>query len=475
MKHFYRIISISFFNVIIIPQINYAQKQNTYSFSLKTAQEYAIKHNYNAIKSKKDIEKTSQQIWEIIAGGLPKITAKIDYKNFIEQAGSLVPASAFDPTPKIIQAAKEYFGLNPSKKYTPSSEYINMRFGQPQTLDASITITQKLFNGEDIVALQSIETIKNIAKYAESKTILSIKEAVMNSYGGVLISKENLKILEKQKENTLKNLQDTKVSLENGFIEKENVEQLELSLNDVENQIDKAQQQVKTAINLFKYILGIDIYTPNDIEFEDEIETFITSSIEFDTMLVNDDLDYSQLIDYKIQENTVKSNELLLKSEKLKYLPSLSAFLTYSKIGNNNDLDFFKKDVIWQTSALLGVSLNIPIFSSFKRYAKIQQAKIDLDKSNIDLFETKNKLKLDYDNAKIDYNFAQKQFYNANKNMKLSQYILKKTNEKFNLGTTSSFELLDAYNQVSLRQQKYLQSLSELIKTKAKLYKILNL
>ena len=474
MKYIYTVLK-PFLYAIIIAHNCHAQHQDTYTFNLKSAQAYAAKHNYNAIKSERDIEKTSQRIWEIIADGLPQISAKVDYKNFINQPGSLVPSSAFDPVPKIIETAKEYFGLDPSKKYTPPSDYINLQMGQPQTLEASITLEQKLFDGDFIVSFQSREVLRNTAKYAKSKTLLDIKESVMNSYGGVLISKESLKILEEQRKITSKNLHDTKRSFESGLLKDEDIKQLELSLKDLENQINKAKQQVKTAINLFKYILGIDIYTPSTIKFEDTIETFITSSITSDNPTTKNNFDYSKLIDYKNQENTVRTQELLLKSEKFKHLPSLSAFLTQSQTGSSEDINFFKEEATWQNSTVLGISLSIPVFSSFGRYAKVQQAKIDLDKSNVDLINIKNKLKLDYDNAKIDHNFAKQQFHNAASSMKLSQYILERTHEKFKVGTASSFELYTAQNQLMLRQQNYLQSLSELVRTKAQLYKILNL
>ena len=75
-----------------------------------------------------------------------------------------------------------------------------------------------------------------------------------------------------------------------------------------------------------------------------------------------------QLID--IQENV---SEQLLKLEKSKYLPVISAFYRHQEQTNQPAFNFAVKDVI-------GASLNLPIFTSGIRSSKVSQAKYDLQK-----------------------------------------------------------------------------------------------
>ena len=73
----------------------------------------------------------------------------------------------------------------------------------------------------------------------------------------------------------------------------------------------------------------------------------------------------------------------------------------------------------------------MPIFSSFGRQAKTQQAKIEVDKAKTILEETEQKLKLAYDNAKSDYEFSIEQYNSTKESLRLAERIEKKQEIKF--------------------------------------------
>jgi len=136
---------------------------------------------------------------------------------------------------------------------------------------------------------------------------------------------------------------------------------------------------------------------------------------------------------------------------------------------------FLTKDQTWLGSSLLGVNINVPIFSSFRRSSRTQQAKIALEQSKIDLQQTSEELKLQVASAKSDYQFSLDQYVTAKENLNLSERIEHKENLKFFEGVGSSFELTVAQNQLYQKQQDYLQSILSIINAKIKLENALNL
>ena len=178
---------------------------------------------------------------------------------------------------------------------------------------------------------------------------------------------------------------------------------------------------------------------------------------------------------YKIAENDRETKRLMVKLEKSKNLPTLNAFVNYGTQAFSNEFTFFDSDQRWFQSSLLGVSLNVPIFSSFGRKAKTAQAKIDLENSDIRLEETKQKLKLQVESAKNDYQFSVESYQTAKKNVDLAERIEKKQRIKFFEGLSSSFDLLQAQNQLYSQQQNYLQSMLDVIAKKAALENALNI
>ena len=132
------------------------------------------------------------------------------------------------------------------------------------------------------------------------------------------------------------------------------------------------------------------------------------------------------------------------------------------------------KDQKWFASTLFGVSLNVPVFSSFKRNSRVQQAKIALVQEKNSLTQAEEKLKLQVENAKANYQFAIDNFNTNKQNMALAKRIEKKEQIKFFEGVGSSFNLTQAQNQLYTTQQQYLSAIVQIINSKASLETSLN-
>jgi outer membrane protein len=180
-------------------------------------------------------------------------------------------------------------------------------------------------------------------------------------------------------------------------------------------------------------------------------------------------------IDFKIAENDKEVKRLMLKREKSMYLPSLSAFVNYGAQAFSDSFTFFDNDQRWFQQSLFGVSLNVPVFSSFGRNATTTQAKIALETADLRLQETKERLRLLAEKAKSEYQFSIENYQTAKKNVGLAERIENKQRIKFFEGISSSFDLLQAQNQLYTQQQNYIQSMLDVIAKKAALENALNI
>jgi outer membrane protein len=77
--------------------------------------------------------------------------------------------------------------------------------------------------------------------------------------------------------------------------------------------------------------------------------------------------------------------------------------------------------------------------------------------------------------AKSEYQLSIENYQTSKKNVGLAERIEKKQRIKFFEGISSSFDLLQAQNQLYAQQQKYIQSMLDVIATKATLENALNL
>ena len=343
-------------------------------------------------------------------------------------------------------------------------------FGKKQNLSASVTLSQLIFDGSYLVALQASKAYLKISEQANEKTEILTREAVVNAYGAVLVAEKSLLILAGNVNILEKNLHDAQKIYENGFNEQEDVEQLEITLGTLKNQRNNLEKMKGIAYQMLNLALGNSINTV--LVLTDSLDTLATTNI--DLGLLSETFNFSNHIDFKIAENDRESKRLLMQLERSKALPSLSAFVNYGNQAFSDSFSFFNRSQQWFDSSLLGVSLKVPIFSSFSRKARTAQARIALETSDIRLEETKQRLSLMAQKAKNEYQLSVENYTTAKRNVQLSERIEKKQRIKFFEGISSSFDLLQAQNQLYTQQQNYVQSMLDVIAKKVALENALN-
>ena len=432
----------SLFKLLIITVSYFGFAQETpQNFSLQEAIDFALENNRQAKNATLDIEAAKKQKWETTATGLPQINAAVDYQNLIKQ---------------------QFESVDFNQDGIPD-------FGAKNSVNASATLSQLLFDGSYLVGLQSAKVYLEISKNAKEKTDLEVRKAVINAYGNVLMAEESVSILENNIKILQKNLDETTKIYENGLEEEESVEQLQITLSSVQSNLNNTKRLKNLAYQMLSITIGLDYNTP--IILTDDLESLTVKNILQDGI---EDADVKNTIDYKIAANDKTSKELLLKLEKSKALPTLSAFLSGAYIGNNNEFKFLSDQQKWIGTATFGASLNIPIFSSGMRSAATQRAQINLEKAQINLDETEQQLKLQIEAAKSDFILATEEYENKKQNLNLAERIENKNQTKFFEGVGSSFELRQAQTQLYTAQQEFLQAMLDVINTKAELETLTN-
>jgi outer membrane protein TolC len=224
----------------------------------------------------------------------------------------------------------------------------------------------------------------------------------------------------------------------------------------------------KESLNM---VLGLPIYT--EVELLEDLEN-LANRDALEANLITEDLQVENAIEFKIANNLVEQRELEMKLEKSKALPSLSAFANYGQTSFGEDFEFFSSRADWFEFSTIGVSLNVPIFSSLQRSARTQKAKIEMEKAETQKVEAVNQIKLQLNNAKSNFEFAIDNYELSKDNLKLAERIEYKNQIKFKEGVGTSFELRQAQLQLYTAQNELLQSMLDIINSKAEIEKIIN-
>ncbi|MFD0977024.1 TolC family protein [Salinimicrobium gaetbulicola] len=414
------------------------------SLSLKEALAMGMENNYNSVKSEKEVEIALKQKWEIISQGLPQINGNVDYQNFLKQPVTLIPGEIADGDP---------------------GTFVPVRFGTKQNLNATATWSQLIFDGSYIVGVQSARTLLQISKNAKVKTDLEVRKAIINAYGNVLLAEESVEILKSNLSTVEKNLNDTQKIFENGLAEEEDVEQLKITRIGLENNLNRSIRMKDISYQMLNMALGMPVDTK--IVLTEDLDALAMRFLDLE--LLEKSIPVEENIDVRIAQNTAEAANIFVRLEKAKALPSLTGFLNYGAAGYSDDFSFFEDDQKYYSQSILGVSMNIPIFSSGMRSSRTQQKELEFEQALLDLEQTRNQIRLEIESARSNYKFSIENYQAQQENLALAQRIENKNQIKFFEGLASSFELSEAQRQLYVAQQNLLQSMLEVITSKVEL------
>jgi len=422
-----------------------ANAQQTREFSLQQALDYALENNYDLMKSEKDIEAAKQTVRESTSLGLPQVNASVGYNNNIA-------------SPVIIMPAMPPLTDEPSE----------VQFGTKHDATLSGNVTQLIFSGEYLVGLKAARKYLETTSVDFFKNKTAVVQQVANSYYAVLTTEKGLEIIDTTLKVTRNLANETQQLYEAGFSEDIDVDQLELLVSDLEASRVYFINQLNITHSFLKFYLAISatdsLVLTDNLDFI--LENMEESSIMLQPFEVNTNPDFYSLLKQK------ELNELQVQLEKASYLPSINASLYYQTQAQREEFNFFNSGR-WYASSALGVTMNIPIFSSGQRDSKLKQAKIAYEQMEIMEDQLENQLNLQFENARSEYLNSFTVYENKDKNRKVAEKIYFKTSEKYKQGLASSLDILNTHNQFLNAERDYLAASQAFLQAGEELKKIL--
>lgn len=414
---------------------------------LNDAIQLAKTNNRTLQNASKDVLMARQKRWETIAIGLPQVSLSAGYVNAIKQPVSLIPA--------------EFFGGQPG-------EFNEVIFGTEQSANAGLRLEQLIFDGSYLVGLQASEIYLRISKQAYTKTEQAIIQATTDAYVNALLAKAQVGILEQNLEAAEQNLSEIKAVFENGLTEEENVQQLQLIATSLQSSLTYTKQMADVAKNVLRYVMGMELDAPLTLVSTLEGLALQLQSERSETLTLKNN------IDYQMAQNDIRTKELLLKLERFKSLPRISAYLSGGYDGYNQEFAFTQPEQNWFGRASFGLNLSFPVFSSFQSQAKRQQAKLALEQAKNLAENVEQELLLEESRLRNAVQFNLEKMKTTAANLALASAIEKKNQIKFKEGLVSGFTLRQAQTQLYDAQNDYLTTMQQLVISKTSLSLLLN-
>jgi outer membrane protein len=427
---------------------SYAQQASpdtghTHNYSLAECISYAYQHQDSVVNAGLDVKSAGYKVKETIGQGLPQISGTAQFQDYLRLPVTLVDVSSFEPS-------------------VPKGTLAPFKLGLNYQTTAALNLTQKIFDGNYLVGVKASKTYKELYERSLTRSRIEANVSVTKAYYQVLVSDEQIKLLDANIKQLKQQLDQTTAENKQGLAERIDVQRLTVQYNNLVTSRDNTVRLLELNNELLKFQMGMAI--TDELTLTDKLE-----NINFDDAIANssDTSFYHNRIEYSLLETQKRLNEYDLKSKKAQYLPSLSAFANYGTSFQNNSFgNLYSANY---PSSYIGLTLNVPIFSGFQHLNQVRESKIAIIKSENDLFNLRNGIGLQANKARITYINGLQSLKSQKENMGLAEEVLRVAKIKYSQGVGSSIEVTQAQTDLDSADNSYIQSLYDALVSKVDL------
>lgn len=415
----------------------------TYQFNLQQCLEYAFANQDSMKNARLDIESAEYRVKETIGIGLPQIDGTAQFQDFLKIPTTLIPG--------------EFFGEE-------AGTFIPVKFGVKYQSSAGLSVSQLLFNGSYLVGLKASKTYRELSQRSLTRTKVQTEVSVTKAYYQVLVNAEQINLLDANIKQLKQQVDETTELNKQGFVEKVDLDRLRVLYNNLITSRENTIRLLALGYQLLKFQMGMPV--SENLVLTDKIENI---RLDNTAPLPTDTTAYRNRPEYALFETQKKLNELNLQRIRSQFLPSLAAF---GNTSYNYQAERFRD--LWDQkfpTTVVGLQLNVPIFSGFQRLNQVRQARIEVQKTENTLGTLKNAINLEQDVARTNYENGIQSLNNQRNNRALAQEVLRVSRIKYEQGVGSSLEVTQAQTALQEAENNYIQALYDALISKVDLDK----
>ncbi|MGN8068686.1 TolC family protein [Mucilaginibacter sp. 22184] len=426
---------------------SYAQEappnNQSFNFSIQDCINYAYEHQDSVVNAGLDVKSAEYKVKETRGIGLPQISGTANFQDYLKIPTTLLPG--------------EVFGQ-------PAGTFIPVKFGVKYQSSIGATADQILFDGSYLVGLKASKTYKELSLKTLTRNKIQISVSVTKAYYQVLVSNEQLRLTDANLKQLKQQYDETVAQNKQGTVEKIDVDRIAVQYNNLVTTRENTIRSLALNYQVLKFQMGMPIESALSLKDKlEDIKLDDTADLAADTSF------YHNRIEYSLSETNIALKKLDLKRQQSQYLPTLKANASYtSSYQNNNFGNLYKMNF---PSSYIGLTLNVPIFNGWQRLNQVRQSKIAVLKSQNDLENAKNGLKLQANQANVAYVNGLQSLNNQKRNRELAEEVLRVSKIKYQQGVGSSIEVTQAQTSLDDANDKYIQGLYDALISKVDLDK----
>ena len=424
--------------LILLILTSFSLKSQSQKLSLSECIDLAIENNEN-LKNSILEEKISKALSnEYLSIGFPQINFDGGIKYNHEVPKSLLDISRFMPG-------------------VPEGTEQEVQFGQAYDGRVDLFVNQMIFNGSYFVGLSAAKELVKLSEKMTKRNVIDIHESVSKAYYTTLNTKSRVDLVNSNIDRLDALLKQTKSLYENGFVEKLDLDRIQVSFNNLKSEKIKADRLYDLSLAVLKFQIGISV--DKKIELIEEFNEELVTAFTFDL----NEFDYSKRIEYSILQTDKNLKFYELKNNRSQYLPQVYANYNYGYNTSASQSNIFFESDRWKKFGTFGLQVIVPIFDGFLKRSRINQSKFKIEQVENQMLFLERSINLQINQSLAAYQNSKESLKIASENLVLAQDVYFASEKKYAQGVGSNLELIDSNNSLKIAQNQYYNSLYESI------------
>lgn len=341
------------------------------------------------------------------------------------------------------------FGSKLNQEILTASDFDPNLLNNPnriQNFATKFEILQPLINVDGIYGRQAAKAKMNAFALQTERTKEYLELEVNKSFMELQLAYKAVSVLEKANTTADANLKLIENYFKQGMLQKTDLLSVQVRVNEVKNQLQYAKSNIQNASDYLAFLLneniGDKIYKPTE-----ELENSIT--IESNTTTLSENRK-----DIQAMNLSTTAYQKMMLSSKMNFLPRLNAFGSYE----------LYDDSLFGTAAkgyTVGAQLSWNVFDGFKSIGKLEKAKADFQKAEIENQQYKAKSQLELNKTNRQIKDAENKVNLAQLDLEQSQEAYRIRSNRFTQGLEKTTDLLQTETQMFKKELDFLQAVFE--------------
>ncbi len=410
------------------------------TLTLDDALKIALESNWDIKMGIQDTKKAEEQINEAYSNAYPGLSFGANYSRYIKMPVMFIPPN----TPML----------------NPTSSTATIELGSKNSYTGTLSLAQTIYNQKVNTAIKIADEFASYSrtglKATRNEVVLNVKKAFLN----ILLMRELLDVSRKSFESADANYKNVEALYKQGVASEYDYLRSEVQRANVQPMLIQMENNYQLAKNYLKTILAIDAKKELEVKGEFKFEELSQTTIDdySEGAIANSPL-VEQL---KINESLLGKNLMIERSE---YYPTLAAFGQYQWQTQDNTFNW--SNYKWAESFMVGLQLSYNIFDGFKRGARIEQVRIDIDKVAFARQKLQDGLVLQTQQSKMKMVEAKKRIEAQKENLKQAEKTAAIAQTRYKSGVGTQLEIIDTETALLAARTNYSQAIYDYLTAKA--------